>query len=131
MAKGTTGKHKKKTGTVKNLSKHQNVERRQGRRFFFLWVPIIIIVLLFFYAFVFDPPRSVGEPISGTVQEDGQERSSGVTEKIYSVVLDDGRIVKLDGFQMSSKESGKRLLVQENVSLLFKRKSFSFVKYIK
>lgn len=131
MAKGTTGKHKKKTGTIKNLSKHQNVERRQGRRFFFLWVPIIIIVLLFFYAFVFDPPRSVGEPISGTVQEDGQERSSGVTEKIYSVVLDDGRIVKLDGFQMSSKESGKRLLVQENVSLLFKRKSFSFVKYIK
>ncbi|HNY70723.1 MAG: hypothetical protein WBJ54_13320 [Syntrophorhabdus sp.] len=131
MAKGTTGKHKKKTGTVKNLSKHQNVERRQGRRFFFLWVPIIIIVLLFFYAFVFDPPRSVGEPIPGTVQEDGQERSSGVTEKIYSVVLDDGRIVKLDGFQMSSKESGKRLLVQENVSLLFKRKSFSFVKYIK
>ncbi|HQG26158.1 MAG TPA: hypothetical protein PLL84_09100 [Syntrophorhabdus sp.] len=131
MAKGTTGKHKKKTGTVKNSSKHQNVERRQGRRFFFLWVPIIIIVLLFFYAFVFDPPRSVGEPISGTVQEDGQERSSGVTEKIYSVVLDDGRIVKLDGFQMSSKESGKRLLVQENVSLLFKRKSFSFVKYIK
>ncbi|HPB38536.1 MAG TPA: hypothetical protein PK125_10320 [Syntrophorhabdus sp.] len=131
MAKGTTGKHKKKTGTVKNLSKHQNVERRQGRRFFFFWVPIIIIVLLFFYAFVFDPPRSVGEPISGTVQEDGQERSSGVTEKIYSVVLDDGRIVKLDGFQMSSKESGKRLLVQENVSLLFKRRSFSFVKYIK
>jgi len=131
MAKGTTGKHKKKTGTVKNLSKHQNVERRQGRRFFFLWVPIIIIVLLFFYAVVFDPPRSVGEPISGTVQEDGQERSSGVTEKIYSVVLDDGRIVKLDGFQMSSKESGKRLLVQENVSLLFKRRSFSFVKYIK
>ena len=131
MAKGTTGKHKKKTGTIKNLSKHQNVERRQGRRFFFFWVPIIIIVLLFFYAFVFDPPRSVGEPISGTVQEDGQERSSGVTEKIYSVVLDDGRIVKLDGFQMSSKESGKHLLVQENVSLLFKRKSFSFVKYIK
>ena len=131
MAKGTTGKHKKKTGTIKNLSKHQNVERRQGRRFFFFWVPIIIIVLLFFYAFVFDPPRSVGEPISGTVQGDGQERSSGVTEKIYSVVLDDGRMVKLDGFQMSSKESGKRLLVQENVSLFFKRKSFSFVRYIK
>jgi hypothetical protein len=38
--------------------------------------------------------------------------------------------VKLDGSQMGSLEAGRRLLVQENVTLIFKRKSFSFIRYI-
>jgi hypothetical protein len=127
MAKGTS--QRKKQGS-KGPSNQHDAEKRQGRRFLFVWVPIIVIVVLLFYAFVFDPPRPVGEPIPGTLKEVDQAKSGEVSEKAYSVILDDGRLVKLDGFQMGSKESGKRLLVQENVSLLFKRKSFSFVKYI-
>ncbi len=130
MAKGT-GQQKKQTGKNKGFSsKQHNSEKSQTRRFFFIWLPVIILVVLFFYVFVFDPPRPVGEPVPGTLREVGQAKSGEVREKTYSVVLDDGRKVKLDSFQMGSIESGKRLLVQENVSRIFKRKSFSFVRYI-
>jgi len=127
MAKGTS--QRKKQGS-KGPSKQHDTEKRQGRRFLLVWVPIIVIVVLLFYAFVFDPPRPVGEPVPGTHKEVDQAKSGEASEKAFSVILDDGRLVKLDGFQMGSKDSGKRLLVQENVSLIFKRKSFSFVKYI-
>jgi hypothetical protein len=129
MAKGTS-QHKKQTGKGKGLSKHHDAERRQGRRFFFVWLPIIIVVLLFFYGFVFDPPRPVGRPVPGTFKEGEQARSGEGIEKVYQVVLDDGRTVKLDGPHMGSIESGRRLLIQENETLIFKRKSFTFVRYI-
>lgn len=129
MAKGT-GQRKKQTGKVKGPSKQHDAEKRQGRRFFFVWVPIIVIVILFFYAFVFDPPRSVGEPIPGTIKEAGKAGSGETDGKTYPVLLDDGRTVKVDSFQIGSLEPGKRLLVQENVTRIFKRKSFVFIRYI-
>jgi hypothetical protein len=130
MGKGTS-QQKKQASKVKGPSKYQNAERRQGRRFLFVWLPIIVVVLLFFYAFMFDPPRPVGQLVPGTSREGEQARSGEVTGKTYMVVLDDGRMVKLDSLQMGSLEAGRRLLVQENVTLIFKRKSFSFVRYIK
>lgn len=130
MGKGTS-QQKKQASKVKGPSKYQNAERRQGQRFLFVWLPIIVVVLLFFYAFMFDPPRPVGQPVPGTSREGEQSRSGEVTGKTYMVVLDDGRMVKLDSLQMGSLEAGRRLLVQENVTLIFKRKSFSFVRYIK
>ena len=129
MGKGTS-QLKKQAKKSKGPSKYQDAERRQGRRFLFVWLPIIIVVLLFFYASVFDPPRTVGQPVPGTSREGDQTQSGETTGKIYMVVLDDGRMVKLDGSQMGSLEAGRRLLVQENVTLIFKRKSFTFVRYI-
>ncbi len=129
MGKGKY-QHKIKASRGTGPSKYQDAERRQGRRFLFVWLPIIIVVLLFFYASVFDPPRTVGQPVPGTSREGDQTQSGETTGKIYMVVLDDGRMVKLDGSQMGSLEAGRRLLVQENVTLIFKRKSFTFVRYI-
>jgi len=129
MGKGTS-QLKKQASKVKGPSKYQNAERRQGRRFLFVWLPIIIVVLLFFYASVFDPPKTVGLPVPGTAREGDQTQSGEATRKTYMVVLDDGRMVKLDGSQMGSLEAGRRLLVQENVTLIFKRRSFTFVRYI-
>jgi hypothetical protein len=126
----STRQQKKPVSKGKGPSKYQDAERRQGRRFIFVWVPIIIVVVLFFYAFVFDPPRPVGQPVPGTSREGEETRSGDATGKTYMVVLDDGRMVKLDGSQMGSLEAGRRLLVQENVTLIFKRKSFFFVRYI-
>jgi hypothetical protein len=112
-------------------SKFQNAEKRQGRRFLFVWLPIIVIVVLCFYTFMFDPPRPFGQPVPGVVREGEQARSGEGTNKTYAVLLDDGRTVRLDGSQMgSSLEAGSRVLVQENVTLLFRRTSFSFVRYI-
>ena len=130
MAKGMS-QQKKQASKGKGPSKYHNAERRQGRRFLFVWLPIIIVVLLFFYASVFDPPRTIGQPVPGTLREGEQTGSGDATGKTYTVVLDDGRMVKLDSSQMGSLEAGRRLLVQENVTLLFKRTSFSFVRYIK
>jgi hypothetical protein len=130
MGKGTS-QLKKQASKGKGPSKYQNAERRQGRRFLFVWLPIIIVVVLLFYASVFDPPRPVGQPVPGTSREGEQTGSGDATGKTYMVVLDDGRMVKLDRLQMGSLEASRRLLVQENVTLIFKRKSFSFVRYIK
>ena len=55
-----TSQLKKQASKGKGPSKYQDAERRQGRRFLFVWLPIIIVVLLFFYASVFDPPSTVG-----------------------------------------------------------------------
>jgi hypothetical protein len=121
---------KKQENKRKDSSKYHNAERRQGRRFLFVWLPIIIMVVLSFYVFVFDPPRPFGQPLPGTVREGDQTRSGDTTGKAYVVVLDDGRMVKLDGSQMRSLEAGRRVLVQESVTSIFKRKSFAFVRDI-
>jgi hypothetical protein len=121
---------KKQSTKVTGPSKHQDAERRQGRRFLFVWLPIIIVVVLSFYVFAFDPPRPLGQPIPGTVREGDQARSGNAKGKTFMVVLDDGRIVNLVGSQMGSLEAGRRVIVQENITPIFKRKSFSFVRYI-
>ena len=130
MSKKGTSQHKKQTGKSKDPSKYRDPESRQGRRFFFVWLPTIILVVLLFYAFVFDPPRPFGQPVPGTFKESEQARSGEDAGKAYSVVLDDGRIVKLEGTQIGPIEPGRRFLVQENVTSIFKRKSFTFLRYI-
>lgn len=130
MGKGKN-QQKIKASRGTGTSKYQDAEKRQGRRFLFLWLPIIVIVVLCFYAFAFDPPRPLGQPVPGIVSEDEQARSGGAMGRTYTVVLDDSRTIKLDGSQMgSSLEAGRRVLIQENETLLFRRTSFSFVRYI-
>jgi hypothetical protein len=129
MGKGTS-KQKKQASKNISPSKYQDSEARQGRRFLFVWIPIIVVVVVFFYALMFDPPRTVGQPVPGTLREGEQSPSGEAIGKTYMVVLDDGRMVKLDGLQMGSIKVGRRLLIQENVTLIFKRKSFAFVRYI-
>ncbi len=121
---------KKQGSKGKGPSHYGDPDRRKGRRFFFIWVPVIILVVLFFYVLVLDPPRPVGQPIPGISKESEQARLGETAGKAFMVVLDDGRIVKLDGMQMGSLEAGRRVLVQENITLIFKRKFFSFVRYL-
>lgn len=121
---------KKQRSKGKGPSQYRDSEKRQGRRFFFVWLPVIILVLLFFYVLVLDPPRPVGQPLPGTSRESEQARLGESAGKAYMVVLDDGRTVTLDGSLMRSLEAGRRVLVQENITLIFKRKNFSFVRYL-
>jgi len=123
-------KQRKQGSKGKGPSKYRDADKKQGRRFLFVWLPIIIVVIAFFYVFVFDPPRPFGQPIPGTSRESEQARLGETAGKAYMVILDDGRLVKLDGLQMGSLEAGRRVLVQENISRIFKRKTFSFVQYL-
>ena len=121
---------KKQGRKGKDPSQYMASEKSQGHRFFFVWLPVIIFVLLFFYILVLDPPRPVGQPILGTSKNSEQARLDESAGKAYMVILDDGRIVKIDGYLMGSLEAGRRVLVQENMTLIFKRKHFSFIRYV-
>lgn len=126
----STRQQRKQRSKGKGPSKYRDSDKKQGRRFLFVWLPIIIVAIVFFYALVFDPSRPFGQPIPGTSREAEQTRSGEAIGKTYTVVLDDGRMVKPDGLPMGSLEAGRRVLVQESITLIFKRKSFSFVRYL-
>jgi hypothetical protein len=121
---------KKQGNKGKGPSKYQASDQRQGRRFFFVWVPVIIVTLLFFYVLVLDPSRPVGQPVPGTSRLSERAQLGETAEKASMVVLDDGRTVQLEGYMMGSLAAGRRVLVQENITLIFKRKYFSFVRYL-
>lgn len=123
-------RQKKQRSKIKEPSQHQDSKERQGRRFFFIWLPVIIVLLLFFYVLVLDPLRPVGQPLPGTSKASEQSRLGESGGKTFMVVLDDGRTVELEGSMMGALEAGRRVLVQENTTLIFKRKNFSFVRYL-
>ncbi|HVO67500.1 MAG TPA: hypothetical protein VMT12_13570 [Syntrophales bacterium] len=125
-----TSKQRRQETKEKGPSKYRSADKNKGRRFLFIWLPIITVIIIFFYALVFDPPRPFGQPIPGTSRASEQTRPGESTVKTYIVDLDDGRMVELDGLQMGLLEAGRRVLVQERISLIFKRKSFSFVRYL-
>ncbi len=79
---------------------------------------------------MFDPPRPVGQPIPGTSRDSKQAQLGESIGNAYMVVLDDGRMVTIEGSLMESLKAGRRVLVQENITLIFKRKYFSFVRYL-
>jgi hypothetical protein len=74
--------------------------------------------------------RMHAHTIPGTSREVEKTQTGEAIGKAYTVVLDDGRIVKIDGSLMGSLEAGRRVLVQENITLIFQRKPFSFVRYL-
>ena len=124
------GKQKKQGSKGKGPSQYQDSKKRQGHRFFFVWLPVIIVVVLFFYVLVLDPPRPVGQPLPGTSRESEQARLGESAGTAYRVVLDDGRMVTIEGSLMKSLNAGRRVLVQENTTRIFKRNYFSFVRYL-
>ena len=126
----TVRKQKKQASKGKSPSQYRDSEKRQGRRFLFVWLPIIIVVILSFYVLIFDPPRPVGKPIPGTSRDSKQAQLGESNGNAYMVVLDDGRMVTIEGSLMESLKAGRRVLVQENITLIFKRKYFSFVRYL-
>jgi ATP-dependent Zn protease len=123
-------RQKKQKNKDAGPSQYRDSKKKQGRRFFFVWLPVIVLVMLFFYVLVLDPPQPVGQPLSGTSKNSTQAQlgeSSGFADV---VILDDGRTVVIEGSMMGSLKAGRRVLVQENMTLIFKRKYFSFVRYI-
>jgi hypothetical protein len=125
-------KQKKQGSKGKGPSQYRDPEKRRVRRFFFVWVPVIVLVILSFYVLMFDPPRPVGQPIPGTSRDSNSKQAQlgESTGNAYMVVLDDGRTVTIEGSLMESLKAGRRVLVQENITRIFQRKYFSFVRYL-
>jgi hypothetical protein len=123
-------KQKKQGSKGKSLSQYRDSEKRRGRRFLFVWLPVIIVVILSFYVLIFDPPRPVGQPIPGVSKDSKQGQLAESKGNADMVVLDDGRMVTIEGSLMESLKAGRRVLVQENTTRIFKRNYFSFVRYL-
>jgi hypothetical protein len=123
-------KQKKKESKSKSPSQHRDSEERKGHRFFFVWLPVIIVVISSFYVLAFDLPRPVGQPIPGTTRGSEQAQLGESKGTAYRVGLDDGRVVTIEGSLMEPLKAGRRVLVQEKITRIFKRKYFSFVRYL-
>jgi ribosomal protein S12 len=101
--------------------------KEPSRRFLFVWAPIIIIVLLLFYGFVFDPPRPVGSALTGVIGATREPQSRESIRKICPVDLEDGRAVLADCSGTGFLQKGRKVLVQETRTLIFKRRDYSIV----
>lgn len=124
-------RQKKRKSRDTESSQYRDSKQKQGRRFLFVWLPVIIVALLFFYVVVLDPPRPVGQPLQGISRGDSEKATLGDSGGYaYMVALDDGRVVAIEGSMMGSLKAGRRVLVQENITVIFKRKYFSFVRYL-
>lgn len=123
-----TSQKKKPAGSKRVREKHGRSGADQGHRFLFVWVPVIILVLALFYAVMFDPPKPVGRPLSGTISGTDQGRPGQPMASSVSVALEDGRVVSIRPSDMEGElRKGRPVLVQENETLIFKRRTYSFV----
>jgi hypothetical protein len=114
-------------------SKGRASERRQSLRFFLIWGPVILLAIIFLYALVFDPERPVGSPLSGVVTGTGKSGSGESAPLTLFVALDDGRQVEAVatptvGSQLAAFTKGRRVLVQESTTTIFRRHHFAIVK---
>jgi len=121
---------KKQGGKVKGPSPYRDSDERRGHRFLFVCIPIIVLVVFIFYVLALDPSRPVGQPIPGTSIASEQAPSGESSKNAYRVVLDDGRTITIDGSLMGPLKANRRVLVQENRTILFKRNFFSFARYL-
>lgn len=121
---------KKKTAQKRQTAslKQKRSRKEPPRRFLFVWVPIIIVTLLLFYGFVFDPPRPVGAPLAGAVGVTKEPQSKESIRKVCPVDLEGGGTVWADCDGTGFLEKGRRVLVQETRTLIFKRKDYSIVR---
>ena len=124
------GKQRKLESRAKRPAEYRDSEKKQKNRFLRVWLPVIVVVILSFYVLMFDPSRPVGQPVPGTSQAGKQAQLGEPIVNAYSVVLDDGRVVTIEGSLMEAVKAGRRVLVQENRTLIFKRHFFSFVRYL-
>jgi hypothetical protein len=84
-----------------------------------------------FLTYYYDPYQTTGEQYEGTIT--GAYKPE--TDKIHAntrllIKLDGGRTVKVIATRAGGYQIGKRVIVEKYVSKRFKKKSFSFVKYI-
>ena len=125
-------KSERKTPVQSRKQKNRDYsDKKRLRRFLFIYTPIIVITLGFIYASSFDPVKpSSRTQIEGVIL--GIEASSGgVAQDAYRIKLSNGNIVTVSANEKKDLLSeGSRVLVEENETLLFKRKLYQFIQSI-
>jgi hypothetical protein len=84
----------------------------------------------FIYALSFDPMKpALRMQIEGDIMEIVAS-SGGVAQDAYRVRLSNGNIITVSGDEKKDISKGARVIVEENETLLFKRKLYSFVRFV-
>jgi hypothetical protein len=118
------------SGPSKKQSKEDCSDKKRLRRFLFIYIPIIVITLGFIYASSFDPVKpALRMEVEGTILE-VVASSVGVAQNAYRIKLSNGTVVTVSGHEKKAISKGIRVLVEENETLLFKRKLYSFVRFV-
>jgi hypothetical protein len=114
----------------KRQKKSDYSDKKRLRRFLFIYTPIIVITLGFIYALSFDPMKPASRmQIEGDIMEIVAS-SGGVAQDAYRVRLSNGNIITVSGDEKKDISKGARVIVEENETLLFKRKLYSFVRFV-
>jgi cell division septal protein FtsQ len=124
-------KHGRKTPVQsKKQSKEDYSDKKRLRRFLFIYAPIIVITLGFIYVSSFDPVKPAARiQIEGIILE--VVASSGdATQDTYRVKLSNGNVVTVSGREKKDINKGTKVLIEESETLLFKRKIYSFIRFI-
>ena len=124
-------KRERKTSVQsKKQSKKDYSDKKRLHRFLFIYTPIIIITLSFIYAFSFDPMKPASRiQIEGVILE-VVEPSGGVAQDTYKVRFSNGNIVTISSDEKKGVSKGTRVLVEENETLIFKRKVYQFIRFV-
>lgn len=111
-------------------SKEDYCDKKRLRRFLFIYAPIIVITLGFIYASSFDPVK-----IDSRMQVEGiilevVVSSGGATQDAYRIKLSNGNVVTVSGREKKDINKGTKALIEESETLLFKRKVYSFIRFV-
>jgi hypothetical protein len=114
----------------KKQSKEDYSDKKRLRRFLFIYAPIIVITLGFIYASSFDPVKTDSRmQVEGTILE-VVVSSGGATQDAYRIKLSNGTIVTVNGNERKEISKGAKVMIEENETLLFKRKVYSFIRFV-
>jgi hypothetical protein len=114
----------------KRQKKSDYSDKKRLRRFLFIYTPIIVITLGFIYASSFDPVKPASRiEVEGTILE-VVASSGGAAQDAYRIKLSNGNIVTVSGHEKKDINKGARVLVEENETLLFKRKLYQFIRFV-
>ena len=124
-------KRERKTPVQSKKQKNRDYsDKKRLRRFLFIYIPIIVITLGFIYASSFDPVKPASRmQIEGTILE-VVASSGSVAQDAYKIRLSNGNIVTVSGHEKKDISKGTRVLVEENETLIFKRKLYQFIRFV-
>ena len=117
------------------MKKRKGKKHRDSKQF--VWInytkPIIlltVIILLFVAILVFAyDPYIAGKEVVGSVQSEYKQTLQGYVTTRFVIKLDNGELVDIQGNRMGAFRKGKRVIVQEMTSLIFKRREYKFLRY--
>ncbi len=116
----------KKRQKKKHPSSKQFVWKNYTKPIILLTVIILLFVAILIFAY---DPYIAGKEVLGSVQNEYKQTLQRYVSTRFVIKLDNGQLVDVQANRMGTFRKGKRVIVQEMTSLIFKRKEYQFLRY--